>query len=117
MLKEWVSEQTCGLKRIRNRLLPIRGAYALALDDELIASNPFVVWSPKKIEPPKEEDDIAPFSQVEVNAILDACDGQIRNLFRCAFWTGLRTSELIALRWEDIDVHNQMVPVRRALVR
>lgn len=117
MLKEWVSEQTCGLKRIRNLLLPIRGAYALALDDELITSNPFVGWTPKKIEPPKEEDDIDPFTQVEVDAILANCDGQIRNLFQFAFWTGLRTSELIALRWEDIDLHNKMVSVRRAMVR
>jgi integrase len=116
-LKAWVAEQTCGLKRIRNLLLPMRGMYAQALDDELIASNPFVGWSPKKIEPPKEEDDVDPFSQVEVAAILAACEGQIRNLFQFALWTGLRTSELIALRWEDVDLHNGMLSVRRAKVR
>lgn len=116
-LKEWVSERTCGLKRIRNLLLPMRGMYAQALEDELIASNPFVGWSPKKIEPPKEDDDVDPFSQAEVTAILNACTGQIRNLFQFAFWTGLRTSELIALRWEDVDLHNGMLSVRRAKVR
>jgi integrase len=116
-LKEWVSEKDCGLKRIRNLLLPMRGMYAQALDDELIAINPFVGWVPKKIEPPKEEDDVDPFNQVEVAAILAACEGQIRNLFQFAFWTGLRTSELIALRWEDIDLHSGMLSVRRAKVR
>lgn len=116
-LKEWVSEQTCGLKRIRNLLLPMRGMYAQAAEDELIASNPFVGWTPRKVEPPKEDDDIDPFSQAEVAAILAACDGQIRNLFQFAFWTGLRTSELIALRWEDVDLRNAMLSVRRAKVR
>src|SRR6185312_6528513 len=116
-LKEWVSEQTCGLKRIRNLLLPMRGMYAQAAEDELIASNPFVGWTPRKVEPPKEDDDIDPFSQAEVAAILAACDGQIRNLFQFAFWTGLRTSELIALRWEDVDLRNGMLSVRRAKVR
>jgi integrase len=116
-LKEWVSEQTCGLKRIRNLLLPMRGMYAQALEDELITTNPFIGWSPKKIEPPKEDDDVDPFSQAEVTAILAACTGQIRNLFQFAFWTGLRTSELIALRWEDVDLHNGMLSVRRAKVR
>lgn len=116
-LKEWVSEQTCGLKRIRNLLLPMRGMYAQALEDELITTNPFVGWSPKKIGPPKEDDDVDPFSQAEVTAILGACTGQIRNLFQFAFWTGLRTSELIALRWEDVDLHNGMLSVRRARVR
>jgi integrase len=116
-LKEWVSEQTCGLKRIRNLLLPMRGMYAQALEDELIASSPFVGWAPKKVEPPKEEDDVDPFTQEEVTKILAACDGQIRNLFQFAFWTGLRTSELIALRWDDVDLHGAMLSVRRAKVR
>jgi integrase len=116
-LKEWVSEQTCGLKRIRNLLLPMRGMYAKALEDDLIASSPFVGWVPKKVEPPKEEDDVDPFTQEEVTKILAACDGQIRNLFQFAFWTGLRTSELIALRWDDVDLHGAMLSVRRAKVR
>ncbi len=116
-LKEWVAEQTCGLKRIRNLLLPMRGTFAQALDDELITTNPFVGWVPRKIEPPKDEDDVDPFSQIELAAILAACDGQIRNLFQFAFWTGLRTSELIALRWEDVDLHNRLLSVRRAKVR
>ena len=117
LLKEWVAEQTCGLKRIRNLLLPLRGTFTQALEDELIASNPFVGWVPRKIEPPKETDDVDPFTQAEVTAILEACDGQIRNLFQFAFWTGLRTSELIALRWEDVDLHTGMLSVRRAKVR
>lgn len=80
-------------------------------------ANPFVGWTPRKVAPPKEEDDVDPFSQAEVKAILDACAGQIRNLFQFAFWTGLRTSELIALRWDDVDLVNRMLTVRRAQVR
>ncbi|WP_426287475.1 Arm DNA-binding domain-containing protein [Luteibacter sp. E-22] len=116
-LKEWVSGTSCGLKRISNLLLPMRGMYDQALDDGLIAVNPFVGWTPKKVEPPKEEDDVDPFTQAEVAAILGACEGQVRNLFQFAFWTGLRTSELIALRWEDVDLVNGTVTIRRAKVR
>lgn len=116
-LKEWVAAQTCGLKRIRNLLLPLRGLYTQAMEDEQITSNPFIGWTPRKIEPPKETDDVDPFTPVEVKAILDASDGQVRNLFEFGFWTGLRTSELIALRWEDIDLVNGTISVRRAKVR
>ena len=116
-LKEWVSAQSCGLKRIRNLLLPMRGMFAQAMDDEQISSNPFIGWTPRKIEPPKESDDVGPFTPAEVAAILEASDGQIRNLFEFGFWTGLRTSELIALRWEDVDLVNGMISVRRAKVR
>jgi len=116
-LKEWVSAQTCGLKRIRNLLLPMRGMYAQAMDDEQITANPFIGWTPRKIEAPKESDDVDPFTPAEVAAILEASDGQIRNLFQFGFWTGLRTSELIALRWEDVDLVNGMMTIRRAKVR
>jgi integrase len=116
-MKAWVGSQTCGLKRIRNLLLPMRGMFAAALEDGLIAANPFVGWTPRKVEPPKEDDDVDPFSQAEVRAILEACEGQIRNLFQFAFWTGLRTSELIALRWEDVDLIGKTITVRRASVR
>lgn len=117
MLKEWVSEQTFGLKRVRNVLLPLRGMYASAVEDELIERNPFTDWVPKKIEPPKEDDDVDPFSPDEVKAILASCEGQIQNLFKFAFWTGLRTSELIALRWEDVDLVGNTINIRRAKVR
>ncbi|SEO77138.1 integrase [Luteibacter sp. UNC138MFCol5.1] len=116
-LKAWVAAQTCGLKRISNLLLPMRGMYDAAMDDELIQTNPFTGWTPKKVEPPKEEDDVDPFDQAEVAAILAACEGQVRNLFQFAFWTGLRTSELIALRWDDIDLAGRTMTVRRAKVR
>lgn len=116
-LKQWVSDQSCGIKRIRNLLLPMRGMFAQAMEDEQITSNPFIGWTPRKIEPPKESDDVDPFTPAEVAAILDASDGQIRNLFEFGFWTGLRTSELIALRWEDVDLANGVISVRRAKVR
>lgn len=116
-LKTWVAEQSCGLKRIRNLLLPLRGMFSLAVEDGLVTHNPFVGWTPRKVQPPKEEDNIDPFDQTEIAAILGACDGQIRNLFEFSFWSGVRTSELIALRWEDVNLIHRTITVRRAMVR
>jgi integrase len=116
-LKTWVAQQSCGLKRIRNLLLPMRGTFEVALENDQILQNPFFGWTPRKQESPRDGDNIDPFSKQEVIAILNACDGQIRNLFQFAFWSGLRTSELIALRWEDVHLENHTITVRRAIVR
>ena len=116
-LKAWVAEQTFGIKRVSNLLLPMRGAFAQAMEDGQIQTNPFIGWTPKKVAPPKEEEIIDPFTQDEVRAILEHCGGQVHNLFAFAFWTGLRTSELIALRWEDVDLVGGTITVRRAKVR
>jgi integrase len=117
VLKEWVAQKGAGIKRIRNLLLPLRGMFAQTFDDGIIPMNPFVGWTPKKISPPKEEDDVDPFSQAEVNLILENSVGQVRNLFQFCFWTGLRTSEVIALRWDDVDLKGRTMTIRRAKVR
>lgn len=50
-------------------------------------------------------------------AILAALSGQGRNLVQFAFWTGLRTSELVALDWGDIDLVRGIVVVFRVLTQ
>jgi integrase len=57
-----------------------------------------------------------PFNKDEINAILTQTEGQVRNLFQFAFFTGLRPSELIALRWEDVDWERGLICIRRAIV-
>ena len=61
---------------------------------------------------------VDPFDRGEVKAILEATHHeQIKNLFQFAFFTGLRTSELIALEWEDVDLGHGLLYVVRAVVK
>ncbi len=60
--------------------------------------------------------EVDPFDRKEIQAILEAAEGQIKNFFQFAFFTGLRTSELIALEWGDIDWINGQLYVSRAFV-
>ncbi|WP_349289958.1 tyrosine-type recombinase/integrase [Legionella micdadei] len=41
----------------------------------------------------------------------------MRNLFQFAFFTGLRTSELIALEWGDVDLAHGIINIVRAVVK
>ena len=66
----------------------------------------------------KSDFKVDPFDKDEIQAIVDAAhDEQIKHLFQFAFFTGLRTSELIALEWDDIDWINGVVHVVRAVVK
>lgn len=104
-------------KRINNVLGPLRGALDEAVHDELIQTNPLTGFRVKRRAEIKETEDVDPFSPDEVRAILAACDlPQIRNYVQFAFATGLRTSELIALCWSDVDWKAGTVTVRRAWV-
>lgn len=47
----------------------------------------------------------------------DCCKGTFYdNLFNVAILTGMRIGELAALRWEDVDIDNKIIYVKRTLV-
>jgi integrase len=116
-VKEWCAKQRTSMKAIKNRLSVLRSALAAAVDDETLDTNPIYGWQWKSRETVGSRDDVDPFTAGEQASILARLTGQELNLFKFAFWTGMRTSELIALEWTDVDWARGVVQVRRALTR
>lgn len=114
-VKAAMAKMSATNKRLANVQSCLRSALSDAVDDELIESNPLAGWTYSVKGKPRTEDEIDPFSPDEQRAILAAATGQYRNLLQFAFWTGLRTSELAALEWGDIDWHRGEVRVSRGL--
>jgi integrase len=112
-VRAWLSDLAIGPKRKNNILIPLREVFQLAYRDGRIASNPLDRIENLRSQPEEPN----PFSPDEINTVLNAATGQIRNFFQFAFYTGLRTSELIALRWDDIDMDTKQIFVSRAKVR
>ncbi len=103
-VKAWCVKQECSNKWLANVQSVLRSALQDALDDDLLEVNPLYGWKYENAEALRTKDDVDPFLPEEREAILNACrDAQHRNMFEFAFWTGLRTSELVALTWGDID--------------
>ncbi|OTA14186.1 integrase/recombinase XerC [Xenorhabdus vietnamensis] len=108
ILKNWIQKQTTALKTIRNQLSFLRSAIDEAVTDSLININPVNLVTASRYQTEKGEKDkeyiVDPLSPDEVVALLSATGNkQWENLFRFAINTGLRSSELCALRWSDID--------------
>lgn len=61
--------------------------------------------------------EMATWSAAEVRTFLQSAEGErYRIAFVLALTTGLRRSELLGLRWEDVDLDGQRLAVRRARV-
>lgn len=112
---EWSSAKT------RNdSLIPLRGVFKLAFQDEVIDKDPCDRITNKKHQDPEPD----PFTRHEMDLIL-------RNLatnytgdravyywyFELAFWTGCRPSELIALTWQDVDFVNGSISINKGRVK
>ena len=113
MIKEWLNNLPRSNKRKSNVLTPLRQMYDEMYHDEIIDKNPLerVKNLPTQSREPK------PFTQEEVTKILNELTGQAKNLIQFAFWSGLRTSELIALRWQNVDLEQNRIFVKTACVR
>lgn len=117
MIKEAMSSMDASNKRLSNVQSCLRSALNDAVHDELIEINPMAGWTYSVREKPKTEDEIDPFSPEEQRLILAGTDGQYRNLLQFAMWTGLRTSELIAVEWGDVDWLRGEIRISRGLTR
>lgn len=113
-IRSWVATLDCSNKRISNILSPLRAALQDAQHDDLIPLNPIFNWTYQRNDPPAQTDHVDPFNEKEQQAILSAATGQIRNQCIVFFWTGMRTSELIALEWSDIDWEKKKIKINKA---
>lgn len=132
------------VKRVNNLFAPLRGAIERAYKMKLIDCNPIELLKPLRkklkeersvrankreipLDAPLPDDDATeflesegkpdPFTTDEMHAIISELDGPMANQFTFAFWTGLRTGELIALRLSDVQLHKAQIRVRRSLSR
>jgi integrase len=119
LLREWIGMLGVTAKTARNIISPLRSVLDDAMNDELIDHNPLDKIALKKLltrTASKSTYEVDPFDEMEKTAIIQAAEGQARNLFQFAFWSGLRTSELIGLEWRDVDWIHGAVRVQRAVV-
>ncbi len=71
------------------------------------------------VKPPRPAPkEICALSATETRRLLEAAGGdRLEALYVLAIHSGIRQGELLALRWQDVDVGNAVVSVRRTLTR
>jgi integrase len=101
-------------KTVNNDLIPLRQALEAAVDDGLIAVNPTGKIKNLKHQKPTPD----PFTSEEMEAILtdlkDRAPVQVWAYFEFAFLTGLRPSEIIAVKWGKVDWARSQVRIDTA---
>lgn len=119
ILTALASEPGWSGKTRNNKASVLRQALALAVRDGVIKSSPIAELEPAAHQAPTPD----PFSLQEVDDILQGLadrhvghGGQVARYFGFKFFTGLRTSESLPLRWENIDWRQKQLLVADAVV-
>ena len=136
---EWVLRDFCQLyggNRSCDTLSPrsltqfkkdlVVGKSGRTINRNLVTINAFLAWLHKMeyvtrdlskvLDRVKEsESEILPFSMAEIDKALSHCHQlQHRNMITLLVYSGIRSGELCALAWEDVDFENRTIHVRRS---
>ena len=114
-IKRWLyAIDDVGGKSKRIYLSILSGILQEALFDEVINRNPVRSVKLPKFDTPK----IKPFTADEVHDIMSLAENDnYRYYIAIAFYTGMRSGEIIGLKKSDIDLDKQMIRVQRTRSR
>lgn len=84
----------------------LKPAFEKAIIEEYIYSSPLQITKPRY----NSEYEIKPFSISQIDYILSSVkDEQFKNVLGVLFYSGIRTGELMALTWENVDFVNYKI--------
>ena len=111
-IKLWQSKlaKIVSPRRVRNIRAVLSGILVDAMADELISKNPLSLVKTIKTE----KTEIYPFSIDEISTILENSQGQSRNFFALGFMSGMRSGEMIGLKWSDINFFKSEITIKRS---
>ena len=105
LLSEGLSEST-----VKNAVMPLRAIYRRALSRGEVSVNPTAAVELPASSAKRER---IP-SATEATRLIDTLPERDRALWATALYGGLRRGELLALRWEDVDLASGRIRVERS---
>lgn len=109
-------DQGMSNSRIKKVRVLLHNTFNTAILDEVLTINPLdkvkMIPKQRKIH---EDDQIQPFSLDEIKLLLDHSKGYIRNFIGIGYLSGMRSGELLGLKWSDIDFDNRTIKIQRSI--
>lgn len=120
-INDWVKQQTIAAKTVKNRLVVLRGAVKIAMEEGALRSDPFELVTLKNLASKKnrkrKSEPINPLSLEEVRKVINAPKSlRLQANLQVAFFTGCRPGELLGLRWQDVDLEGGWLHITGSVV-
>jgi len=106
-----------GLKKqsVQFARILLKEAFEIAVLSEQLLNNPVSAVSMPKIKYKKEK--YEPFTLDEIDSILSHTQGELRNFLGISFFTGMRSGEVLALQWSDIDFQQETISINKTIAQ
>jgi integrase len=110
----WITSAKLAPSTYNKRLSYVKKCFTWAVEEGLTDANPYDKLKPKKAI----AQDIKPFSTEEISRIIAGFEAQAPHyvpFVKFLFFTGVRLSEAIGLRWENVDFSRDEIVIRESL--
>lgn len=98
-------------RRVRNIRAVLNTFFEDAMRDEIIDKNPV-----SRVKIPKiEKVEVKSFTLDEMKIIIDGAEDDLKAFCALGFFTGMRSGEMIGLRWSDIDFKKREISIKQAI--
>ena len=95
-------------KMLINELFTLSALFTLAVKWDYVKENPV-----KRIEKPKYvRPEMKFFTKAEIVMIMANCSRHLKGIILLGLTTGMRSSEILNLKWENVDMENGIVHIR-----
>ena len=108
LVTQGLQKQSINLARIL-----LREVFDLAIINEHCTLNPIVMVRTPKLKEDKKKQ--IPCSLDEIDSVLEYSKGTVRNFLGISFFTGMRSGELLALKWSDIDFETDTISITKTI--
>jgi len=91
----------------------LKEVFNLAIINEWCSINPIKMVDMPKFRQAKQKQQ--PLTLEEIDAILQEAKGSVRNFLGISFYTGMRSGELLALTWNDVDFKTETISISQTI--
>lgn len=92
----------------------LKSMFSMAVDDEILVKNPLATIKPPKKQKTRE---MVVLTSAQIKSFLDGITNkEHKALFQLAFASGLRRSELLGLRWSDVNFNQSTISVNQTVL-
>jgi integrase len=108
LINKGLKRQTITIARVL-----LKEAFDIAMIDEIVETNPIKIVDMPKMKSIKKKH--KPFTLDEIDLLLASSDGFVKNFLGISFFTGMRSGELLALRWDDVDFTTDTISITKTI--
>lgn len=101
---------------IRKKARTFKAFFNYAIELDLIDKNPFFMPKLAQSEQELESAEIKPFDLSQMQRLIKESKGELKSYLTIAFFTGLRTGELLGLKKDDLNLSERKAHIRRTLL-